>query len=213
MCLARARLLSRARAVTIGWEMPFEMGLDLSCRKSATLTDDRLPGGTATGKIISYSLSIDGDTGEAKCGVSIGCTIGTGGTVSASVGAPTYVAEGYVEAGYQVYSGAVIEAVAAEVTYEDYVDTPLGDDGVNLLHFTALDALVSCTVINGQSTQKAVINQYEGDSVANAITALNDAFTEIKLDLVPLQRGQFQNDFALTVSDLQIPKTIDLEAA
>lgn len=213
MCLARARLLSRARAVTVGWEMPFAMGIGLSCRKSATLTDDRLPGGTATGKIISYSLSIDGDTGEAKCAVTIGCTIGTGETVAAVEGTPTYVETGYVDSGYQVYTGKVIEAVAAEVTYNDYVDTPLGDDGINLLNFTAADALVSCTVINGQSVQKAVINQYAGDSVANAITALNDAFTEIKLDLVPLQRGQFENDFDLTVSDLQIPKTIDLEAA
>ena len=61
--VARAHILAKARAVSISWDCSFARAIDLSCRKNASIQDDRLPGGGATGKITAYSLICDGDAG------------------------------------------------------------------------------------------------------------------------------------------------------
>lgn len=115
---ARARLRKRARAVTIGWDCPFDSSVGLSCRHNATLFDGRIPGGAATGKVVSYALSCDGDTGELKGHVEIGCSVGFGGTIPEITGTPQYTSgTGYMQPGYQRYDGA-------QVTLDDIGYTP-----------------------------------------------------------------------------------------
>ena len=41
--VACAHLRIRARTVSVSWDIPFAAALDLSCRKNATLFDDRFP--------------------------------------------------------------------------------------------------------------------------------------------------------------------------
>ena len=118
IALARSRLLARARAVEIECTIPFATGAGLSCRKNATITDSRLPGGSASGKVIAYTLRASGD-GSRLCDVTIGCTIGNGATETATAGTPTYVEDGYVDDGYQQRTGQTYEAIAGEVTYAD----------------------------------------------------------------------------------------------
>jgi hypothetical protein len=76
---ARAQLVARARAVEIVAEIPFAEAVALSCRHSATITDDRLPGGSATGKVIAYSFTMNGDSGRMFGTVSLACAVGQGG--------------------------------------------------------------------------------------------------------------------------------------
>ena len=78
---------------------------NLSCRKNALLYDGRLPGGQAIGKVITYSFSANGDTGELIGNVTIGCAIGYGGAVTEVPGYPIYADEDYVDNGYQEYLG------------------------------------------------------------------------------------------------------------
>ena len=118
IALARSRLLARARAVEIECTVPFATGIGLSCRMNATITDSRLPGGSAAGKVISYTLRASGD-GSRLCYVTIGCTIGNGATETATSGTPPYVEDGYVDDGYQQRTGQTYEAIAGEVTYPD----------------------------------------------------------------------------------------------
>lgn len=101
----RARLRFRSRAVTVGWDCPFALATVLSCRKNATLFDPRLPGGAATGKITSYSLT-GGSDGKFRGHVEIGCAIGFGNSINEITGTPEYVSAGYVQVGYQIYDGA-----------------------------------------------------------------------------------------------------------
>ena len=71
---ARAKIRMRSRAVEISWECPVEMVLGMSCRMNATVYDPRLPGGVATGKVISYGITAKG--GKIRGKVKIGCSVG-----------------------------------------------------------------------------------------------------------------------------------------
>ena len=145
--MARAHILAKARAVSISWDCSFARAIDLSCRKNASIQDDRLPGGGATGKITAYSLICDGDAGSLIGNVTIQCAIGHDGTVSASAGTPDYVDAGYVDTGYQTYTGQTA-APFSDVSYSIPVLQPGGQarperhvgHGADLVAGAVLDA-------------------------------------------------------------------------
>jgi hypothetical protein len=64
---ARAKLRMRARVIKFDFETTIERGLDMSCRKGVLIYDHRIPGGSAFGKITSYTLSMDGDKAQVIC--------------------------------------------------------------------------------------------------------------------------------------------------
>jgi hypothetical protein len=59
IALCRARLLSRARAVEVSFRTTFAIGRALSLRHSVSLSDPRLPGGIATGKVVKLVLAFE----------------------------------------------------------------------------------------------------------------------------------------------------------
>lgn len=125
---ARARLRYRARAVNLSWSCPFEKAVGLSCRKNATLTDQRLPGGTATGKIKSYSLIANGD-GKIIGKVEVGVTVGLGDNITPITGTPEYCVADYTGNVYQRYVGAMIAHGSNDITYTPPLYSPF-DDGL-----------------------------------------------------------------------------------
>lgn len=219
IALARKELLERSRAVTIGFEVGFNEGFDLSCRMNARIADPRLPGGEAAGKIIAYSLSGDGDTGVFACKVTIGCMVGEGNTVSETVGDGEWSDDAWVGDGWQTRTGDVIMPIAGEVTYNNYNHTAIDDDGVDFARMTPARVVQSLNVIDGKTVQRAVLYAYSDPGgipfpdLQQAIDALNQVFTEIDLTLRPLNGGPYHTDFAVTTSALMVPKTIDLSAA
>ncbi|MEJ6845078.1 hypothetical protein V3589_02495 [Sinorhizobium fredii] len=212
VAVCRARLRARARSVEIKGETRLSNGVGFSCRKAIRVEDSRLPGGAATGKIISYSLSMDGDSGEAIASFVIGCSVGKGNPVSAATGTPTYVEEGYVETGYQIYAGASSAVVSGEVTVTDYSDIAPDDDGLDFDNLTQAQVIDEILVINGESDQRSLIGAF-GSTLDETGDALDQAYTEVDLTLVPISKGPFETVYAITVSALALPKTIDLEAA
>lgn len=209
IALARGAILERSRAVEITFAIPFIDGLSLSCRKNVHITDARIPGGEAVGKIIGYSLT--GQDGNFISTVTIGCAVGQGNTVNGVPGTPVYVEEGYVEEGYQLYSGATYVPIAGEVTYTEFGDISPNDDGTDFFNMVAADLVVQMTVFNGLNSQRAVLNEFKQD-LAHAIEALNEVYTEVDADLKVLKGGPFITQYPITVSQLMVPKTIDLEA-
>src|SRR4051812_13571334 len=122
ICLARAHLILRSRAVEVTFECAFERATELSCRKNARIFDPRLPGGNALGKIVWYGFSADGDSGKLIGTITIGCAIGFGGAVAETPGDPTYVAEDYVDLGYQFYQDQIQVLPAGDVGYSVPLD-------------------------------------------------------------------------------------------
>ena len=129
ICRARAKLRKRARMVQYSWETPFQYAIGLSCRMNASISDDRIPGGVASGKVIAYKIIAQGNTGRLYGEVTIGCTVGNAGHVALVPGTPTYVEDGYVDTGYQLYDGQVVTFGAEDIGYTPPVEQAT-DDGL-----------------------------------------------------------------------------------
>jgi hypothetical protein len=214
--VARAHLIARARLVDVQWETPFPhaVAVGLSCRKSAVLADGRLPGGQAAGKIKAYSLSMSG--GRAIASVTIGCTVGKGGTVGTAAGEPDYCEAEYVGPDYQFYISAFALVPSGDVGYSVIEGLTPNDDGIDF-HRMSLDQVLDqweMTDNNSSGTQQAALSLFDiaVDSTGR-LTATNETFAQVHLKLKDLTGGPFQTDIALDVTQLKIPKYIDLEAS
>ena len=210
IAVARARLMARARAVEISIDVPFAVATQLSCRKSAAITDARLPGGSATGKIVHYGFRCNGDTGEMLGTVTIACTIGKGSSVTASPGTPKYADSGYADTGYQQYASQQVAPITSEIAYTKPTDPP-ADDGVDFFNMRADTVIDSFAVTGGVTEQAAALNDLF-DDISSAVEALNEHFTEVDLVLVPVTGGPFEYNYIVACSALMVPRTINLEA-
>ena len=205
LMVARAHLVLRSRAVSVRFQVPFARVVALTCRKGALLHERRLPGGQAAGKIIECSFSANGDGGELIGTVKIGCCVGHGSSVTAGVGEPSYVDTGYVDAGYQHYDGQIMLVGAGDVGYSRPVFAPV-DDGVYF-------PLTQPIFIEEPTYEAAPVPQLESfmtpDAAHKAFKGKGDTFS---FTLKPLDTGPFEAVYAISVTDLVLPKDIDLEA-
>jgi len=207
LLLGRAMLRRRARAVEIRVRVPWEIGIGTTLRMDARVTDRRVPGGEASGKVIGYELSAAG-TGEFYAELTIGCSVGLGGGVLAAPGEPTWVNDGYVYGGYQIAAGAGVAVLTGDIVYETLDDFTIDDDGVDLLTLDEYTAVQSLTVTNGLGPQ---ILELAGSD--DPVNAMKDAPTEVCVQLAPVADLEFETVFTPTVEVVPLPKTIDLEAA
>lgn len=210
IALMRSQLLIRARTVEITFQIDFPTGVDiaLSCRKNVLMTDYRLPGGTAGGKIKSYMLELNGSDGTMLTTIVIGCCIGKDGSIAASAGQPTYV-DGYVD-GYQTYTGGIIP-IAGDVGYTSINGMPVNDDGLNLLNVTAATAVGSILKENSFGAQATRMGTH-ADDPGTVFDRLEEVPTRFGLTMNDFTGGPFNTVFNVVTTDLKIPKQIDLEA-
>ena len=210
---ARAKLRARARSVDVTFAVPWHLALGLGLKHNVQLLDRRLPGGSAVGKVKSYTLRVaDGvQIGE----FTLGCCIGNGTPSIAAAGTPTYVDEGYVEPGWQVYAGAQYPLLEDEFAYETLEATPIDDDGINLSNLSQENAVNFCTVVNGMLDQVAKLDEFQGvvsPVEGDPLTAMRMMVTKVTLDLKPVAGSEFHTDFLPALTPLSLPKTIDLGA-
>jgi len=233
LMLARAKLVTKARAVEVTVEVPFRRALSFSCRKSATILDDRLPGGQATGKIVKYSLSGDGASGKFTGSVTIGCAVGNGGSQTGDLGAPAYV-DDYVVPGYQTYTGSTILVGTDDITYAPPLDDP-NDDGLTfpltpdqvILHSSVEGSIETQSAAIASSDPRGIPQSGAQGSLARVALAARNAGSlsqsieaalarpgnSIYVDLLvrPVTGNSFTTVYGLDVGDLKVAKQIDLE--
>ena len=212
MLVARARLIAQARAVEIEADIPFAIAITLSCRHSATLADARIPGGTATGKVVRYSFGLSGEDGQLKGSVAIACTVGTGGTITPADGVPGYAEGGYVNTGYQTNVGGEELLLTGDLAFAEFGGIEVQDDGIDFFNLTGAAVVEDCTVIDGPTAQRAVLAT-QTQTPQEAINQLNQNFTRVQLTLFPVDGVSFLTEYDLSELRLAIPQTIDLEAA
>jgi len=222
--IAMAHLINRSRAAKVTFEISFPLGVasDISCRKSATIIDDRLPGGMATGKIVQYTFSIDGDKGEQKCAITLACAVGRGNSVGEEPGNPVYCDPAYVGPDYQRYDGRMVLVSSGDLTYELQIGLTATDDGVDFNRMTVDRCLKGVTWKNSWEDQEKAMSQAPATgtndlgqrvyTVGDFTGALSQCPTRIGLTLVDITNGPFTTAYTPAVSTLMIPRMINLEA-
>ena len=208
IALARAHLMKRARVVEIAFAPKLSRMPEITLRKSAFLAEPRV--GEAVGKIIGYSIALDGSDGRINCEVRIGCTIGRGGVAVATDGLPTYCSVDYVGFDYQraVERTILVDAFTdSSVGYQPPDATP-NDDGIDFLSaLTAEDVIESDLVVeHGPEPTPGIIADV--DDPAAAVMAFFE--TRAKFKLKSMTR-EFSTDYEIAVTDLQVPTGYDLE--
>lgn len=155
--LARAHLLYRSRAVQVSFDIRFEAGMSLSLQNNGRLFDPRLPGGTASGKIVAYSLKGDGDAGSLIANCTLGCAVGYGRSVEPIPGEPEWFEAGYIDDAYQQFDGA--STVIGDVGYTMPIDAAV-DDGLWFPMTNVSQVLVSQNITGATYTLtlKPVVN-------------------------------------------------------
>jgi hypothetical protein len=231
IALARAHLLQRARVVEIAFAPKLARMPEITLRKNAFLVEPRV--GEAQGKVIGYSLALNGADGRIDCEVRIGCAIGRGGSAVADGGDPTYASIDYTGADYQQFTGRTI-LFDTSVGYAPPSSDP-NDDGIEFLSvLTAQDVIdTPLAVENPPATQRAYINshvvwvaapfnapiseatdQARQDAVKARADAVNNALKEVEtkatFKLKSMGR-EFSSDYDIQVTDLKIPTGYDLE--
>jgi len=229
--LARAHLMKRARVVEIAFAPKLSRMPEITLRKSAFLADPRI--GQAVGKIIGYSLALDGSDGRIKCEVRIGCPIGYGGLVTAVVGTPTYCDIAYTGSDYQQFIDRTV-LIDNSVGYGPPNSAP-DDDGIEFLAgalniSNAFDQPVAIEF--GSDEQESIITSappvpsggiyttsLSGDFSEDMLAAraqyvqnlLDQHETRITFKLKSMNRA-FSTNYAINTTHLQIPTGYDLEA-
>jgi hypothetical protein len=229
IALARAHLMKRARVVEIAFAPKLSRMCEVTLRKNAFLIEPRV--GEATGKIIAYSLALDGSDGRVKTEIRIGCAIGRGGTVAAEVGNPTYCTVDYVGADYQQFANRlVLFPLDTSVGYEPPQAAP-NDDGLDLIAgFSAEQAMDQpLSVLWPMSAQIAALSDAAGiwsqvgGAQANIVkedgvtpqfdaysAALKAVATKATFKLKSMSR-EFTTDYQINLTDLKIPTGYNLE--
>lgn len=202
---ARSLLARRARSARITCRVPFDVAIEASLRKSATVTHPGLPGGQATGKIVAYEFGVDGGNGVEGGSITIACMVGKNSTIVIDAGTPTYAAAEYVGSDYQAFDGREILTIDGEMKYRAPVNlTPSG----------ATFEVVSCTVTNGYSYQADQANVLSRDhgflDVAAACDAVNSIATQVDLVMSDVDLSARYARYQDSQVFLVIPKGIDL---
>jgi hypothetical protein len=239
---ARAKLRWRARVAKVTWQCPYANALPLTCRKNASIADERLPGGGCAGKVIKYTLQADGDRGIWIGSVTIGASAGNANAVQTATGVAVYVDGVFDSNEVQQWAGAVLATISDDVGFTPPVARVV-DDGL-VFPLTGIgDAVMDFTVGGSQAAentaiQYAIINTnwsnwngytFPASAIGGTATvsqtapnylALEEAIDSagqvglwISMTLKPLNTGPYDAGYVVTVTKLMIPKTIDLEAA
>ena len=143
IALARAHLLQRARVVEIAFVPKLSRMPEITLRKNAFLVEPRV--GEALGKIIGYSLALNGSDGRVNCELRIGCAIGRGGSAVAAGGDPTYCTVDYTGADYQQFTGRTV-LFDTSVGYQPPNADP-NDDGIEFTSTIAAEDVIDTPLV------------------------------------------------------------------
>lgn len=213
MGVAARPIIERARCAQVEFKVPFEDGIDATCRMTAELVDSRFPGG-AIGKIIGSTLLADPNAGEWTCTLLIACTIGEGNTVTAMTGEALYIDDEYIDEDYYERDGETWAVLDGNLVYSDFY-VPPNDDGTDFSDMSRQHVVESCILVNGETAQEAVLDNPVGGvypDIEQAVDALVEVYSEYQLILRPLEVPIEPTKYTVTVTGLMIPKTIDLRA-
>jgi hypothetical protein len=215
--VARAHLAATARAMTLNIEAPLEVLWDVTCDHTLEIKDPRLPGGKAQGKVISYRLKVEGQTGRRWAEVSMGISVGAQNhqPQHSLKPSPQYVAEDYVRPGpYQLEPKAWRESPSGFI-YEGWGDQ-LPSRGHLYPHTLRAEDIVDDIVVqNGAEDQNRALQDAQYPQRHHLKSVLKGAQTDIRIILADLQSlGTLTHDLYVKIPMAwHAPQQIDLAAS
>lgn len=207
-----AHLKSANRAVQISWDTTFDRAIALSCRKNATINARLIPGGAATGKIISYTIAASGPDMQLKGNVTIGCCIGNGatGTVTGSSGTDILAVPGTFVSGVSTATGSSIvvggNTAGGDISFAPPIYAPQAGEPTFPLQRS--QCVISESFVYEQTfvnTSRTVLP----DGSPGPYVQVGVPIAVFELELLDLS-GQFGTTYDLTTTPLKLPKQIDL---
>lgn len=206
--IAKAHLAASCRAVEITFTTRLSALSGISCDHHIHLSDERLPGGRATGKVTSYRLSGDGARGIFRADVTLGCGVG-----SKHQERPTIESDQMHECASQLETG--LWRTPSGLTFQSVAQQPPHLGIVNPEGLSAID-LVEDVHVEGLphvQNEHLVLNQYPVRHSLNSV--LGEVKTEIALRLKDLRaRPNLVHDIHVTqISPWEGPRQIDLSAS
>lgn len=178
--IGKAHLAASCRAVEITLTSSLEALSSVSCDHHIELTDPRLPGGRARGKVTSYRLTADGGRGIFRCEVTLGCAVGPRENVSLV----TDTAVQATDLGTGIWrtpSGLKFQGVSAQMPRLGIVN-PQGLSAIDLVEDVRIEGL--------PSDQNAHILENQYPARHNLKSALMEVKTEISIKLKDLRAMQ-----------------------
>jgi hypothetical protein len=225
---ARSRLLLSARAVDVTFNCRFGVAAGLSCRMNGLIADERIPGGEALGKIVSYSMRGDGNSGEFIGSVTLSCAVGLGGAIELADGEGDYVDADYVD-DYQTFTGQVVALPSGDIGYGPPV---LVDGGGGVAFPLSRDQVViRAEIMNADADPVAIVNdsvttkvdvtvgpqergtahsEFYDENARKIIQAIASRQTWYELELLDLKAAGIEAHWAILATPLVIPMQIDL---
>jgi hypothetical protein len=228
--LARANIIERARAIKTTFKCKLVRALDFSLRKNVLLHDRRIPGGTALGKIVGYTMMADGGEISATC--KFASVVGYGGAVAAVEGDPEYCDQDYVEDEYQFFDGAILVLAADDVGFTDFPEEVDDDHLVFPLVFppyasdTDHPHAVTVSTKGLQPVPATIQPSVSLDDCGNTTSIsysmsldtgpysewLGGITTTVDFALKAVEGGPFETTLRINVTPLKLPQQIDLSA-
>lgn len=227
--LARANLVLRSRAIRIEFEVYMDFAESISLRKNAIVHDQRLPGGQASGKIVSYS--INSDAGRYWCKIVLASCIGRGGAIEATDGEPVYAEAGYMQPGYQQMENQIRVIGTSDVGFRRLYENA-NDDGL-VFPLSEVPLLSGPAIVTTEEaplqanlTPSTVQQNVDQDDCGNTSSVsinsnidtspwtewLGGVSTTVDFELKSVEGGPFETTYQLEVTQLVLPQQIDLEA-
>ena len=212
---ARVALAKSARVVRVTVKAAWSELQAVTLDHSVTISDARLPGGTVTGKVVALRFYSDGDSGERWAEVTIACAVGTGAAAGQPAsGVGSYVADPYVDSGYQPNVGRQ-EVTVGGVVYDDFSDQITPNGLLYPTNLAAVDLVRKVTVINSPDDQNAYLLANQFPERRNLKALVNGKKTTVQLELMDLTADdQLRQVIAVTIpGGWASPRQIDLESA
>jgi hypothetical protein len=214
--IARPHLAASARAITVKISADFNKFHHITTDHTVTLQDDRLPGGTVTGKVIAYSLHADGKTGKRFVNISLGVAIGVNQTSSEPLkiqAEHSFVEGDFCEDDYQVISESY-EKTLSGITYKHWQDQ---QPTAGILHpyaLTAFDLVRKVRIENNAEFQNQYLFKHQYPRRNNLKEVMCEVPTKIQLALLNLSTFEtLKHEIFVDIPDpWSAPQQINLES-
>lgn len=185
---ARAHLAASSRAVEIRFSTDFERVCDVTCDHSVTLRDDRLPGGTVTGKVKSYRLVAQGGKGRLRGDIVLACSVGVT-QLKTPQNQEEEEQEQFASADYCEDFKKVVQPLTSPqgIHFLPFYHQKPTRGLCNPERFTAYDLVEDVRILNGPEEQNDYLQENQYPYRHNINGALKEVPTDLQLRLRDLR--------------------------